>query len=176
MKFHGSLVGSEPGPGKDREAQLDGGSAEGVERVVGFQAEVFVGVERASDREQGLCEIGVNTPVPDLVRVGQRIAGDAAAEAQAIELGAWRAQADLDIPHARVGGAWRERQAKERVEAGAGMDVAITLVALDALAKKVQRQVVHQLRADKSPRMSGAAPRTHSMASCRPSAVASCNR
>ena len=89
-----------------------------MDGVVQFQPEVLAGVQRARDADQGLREVRVNAPVPLPVRVGERVAGHAAAGPQVIELLAMGAQAHLDIAQALAVIQLRERQAQEPVQAG----------------------------------------------------------
>lgn len=58
VEFDGGLAAAEGGPGKQREAQVNGG---GVQRVGGgleFDAERFAGVERGGLLDEDLGEVG----------------------------------------------------------------------------------------------------------------------
>src|SRR5882762_7802109 len=93
-----AFVFAELGPGKKREAQIDGGGIERVNRLGQFDAEVVASVERARLGNQHLREVGVDAPIAYQVRIGQGIARDLAANAEMIKLGMLRAQASFDIP------------------------------------------------------------------------------
>ena len=84
---------------------------ERVDRIVEFQPEVLLGIQRARDANQCLREVRVDAPVPFQVRIGQRVAGHAAADSHMIELAAMRAQADFDVAQAFAVGQLRERHA-----------------------------------------------------------------
>jgi len=83
-----------------------------------------------------LREVRVDAPVPLAVRVGQRVAGHAAADPHVVELSAMRPQADLDVAQAFAVGQLRERQAQELVQAGERLDMAVAPVSTHAPAKK----------------------------------------
>ena len=74
MQFNGAFGGAEAGPGKDGQAQVDGGGIEGVDGVFEFDAEVLVEIELPGGMDEGLGEVGVDAPVAGLVGVGQGIA------------------------------------------------------------------------------------------------------
>ena len=63
MQFNGAFGGAEAGPGKDGQAQVDGGGIEGVDGVVEFQSQVFVGIQGSGECDEGLGEVGVDAPV-----------------------------------------------------------------------------------------------------------------
>ena len=118
MQLDAGLGGAEQGPGKHGQAPIDGGGIERVDGVVEFQPEILLGVQWARDANQGLREVRMDAPVPFPVRIGQRVAGHAAADPHVIELLAMRAQADLDAAQAFAVSQLRERQTQELVQAG----------------------------------------------------------
>jgi len=59
-----------------------------------------VGIKLPGSWEENLCKVGVNTPISDLVGMGQRVTGDLAANAPVIKPLLCRPQADLDVPQA----------------------------------------------------------------------------
>lgn len=97
VELDARLRGAEQGPRKNGQAQVDGGRVKGEHRVVEFQAEVVVGVQRSRDADQFLRELRVYAPVPPPVGVGQGVARDLAPDAHVVELARMRAQADLDV-------------------------------------------------------------------------------
>ena len=160
VQLHPGLGGAEQGPGKHGQAQVDGGGVERVDGVVEFQPEVLPGVQRARDADQRLGEVRVDAPVPLPVRVGQRVAGDAAADPHVLELPAMGTEADLDVAQALAVGQLRERQAQELVQAGERLDAAVSPITLHAPAKDLQGQMFHELRKHESPGMHGPPPPT----------------
>ena len=61
-------------PRKYRKAQIDGGRIQCVDRLREIDAKRFVHVERPSYSDQALCEVGVDAPVSNRIRIGQRVA------------------------------------------------------------------------------------------------------
>ena len=100
VQLHRSFVLAKLGPGKKRQAQIDGGGIERVNSLGQLDAEAVVCVERSSAGNQHLREVGVDAPIAYRVRMGQGIARDLAANAEMIELGLLRAQASFDIAQA----------------------------------------------------------------------------
>ena len=97
MHLDGRLVATKPGPGKQLEAQVDGGRVQRVEALIQFHAHGVLGVHRPRDANQYLREIGEDAPVVGFVGVGQCGAGDAAAETEVVELAAHSAQTGFDV-------------------------------------------------------------------------------
>lgn len=97
MEFDRAFVFAKARPGKERQAQIDGGRVERIDRMRQFQAEAVLGVELARCLDQAEGEILIDAPVAVLVGVRQRALGNAAANAQMVELGGMRAQTGLDV-------------------------------------------------------------------------------
>ena len=104
VQLDGGLGGAEQRPRKDRQAQVDGGCVQGVDGVVELKPQVLVGIQRTGDANHGLCELGVDAPVPALIGVGERVARHPAANAHVIELVLVCAQTDFDIAQALAEG------------------------------------------------------------------------
>ena len=83
-------------PRKHRQAQIDGGRVQGIDRLLQIDTEGLVDIQRSGDGDQALREVGVDAPVAHCVRVGQRVARDCRPNPQVIELGALRAQTGFD--------------------------------------------------------------------------------
>jgi hypothetical protein len=86
VEFHRSFVFAKLGPREKRQAQIDSGGIERINRLGQLDTEVVVQVESAGPRNQHLCEVGVNAPIAYRVGVGQRVARNAAPNAHVIEL------------------------------------------------------------------------------------------
>ena len=71
VHLDGGLVGSKPGPGEQRQAEVDGGGVQGIDGVVEIETERLVGLPGAGDADQHLSEVGEDVPVVRLVGVGQ---------------------------------------------------------------------------------------------------------
>ncbi len=98
VEFYRSLLLAKLGPGKKRQAQIDGGGIERVNRLGQLHAEAaVVGVERSRAGNQHLREVGVDAPIAHRVRMSQGVARDLTANAEMIELGLLRAQTSFDV-------------------------------------------------------------------------------
>ena len=74
---------------------------------------------------QTLSEARVDAPVARRVGVGQRVAGDGAANPQVIELGGLRSQARLDIAQALPVGQLRKGHAQILIETREALDLVL---------------------------------------------------
>ena len=108
VQLDGGFGGAEQRPRKHRQAQVDGGRVQRVDRVVELQPQGLVGIQRAGDANHGLCELGVDAPVAALIGVGERVARHPAADAHVIELVLMGAQTRFDIAQALAEGELRE--------------------------------------------------------------------
>ena len=73
------------------------GAVSGVNRLVQFQPQIFVGVELPGLTDEDLSNLGVDAPVAFQVGVRQRVAGDVAAKAHMIEPWVYGAETNFDI-------------------------------------------------------------------------------
>lgn len=80
-------------PGTERKTDIDCGRVQRVDGIAKLNTEWIISVERASDTDQDLRQIGIHTPVPVLVGVCQSRARHLAANAKMIELAGDRIQA-----------------------------------------------------------------------------------
>ena len=85
VQLDGGLGLAEPGPWKEGQAQVDGGGVQGIDRAVDIEPVAVLVVEASGLCDQVLCERGMEPPVPDVVGVGERVSGHAAADAHVIE-------------------------------------------------------------------------------------------
>src|SRR2546425_5186343 len=100
MQFDGAFALAKVGPGKQRQAEIDSGRIERVDGLLQSQAEVVFEVKRPRCLDQQLGKVGVDAPVAHRVGVRQRVARNATANAQVIELGLVRAQTSFDVAQA----------------------------------------------------------------------------
>lgn len=140
-------------PGKHRQAQVDGCGIERVDRFGERHGKSIVDIQPTRRGNEPLCEVGVQPPVAARVGVGERVARDLAANPQMIELAALRSRAGFDVAQALAIGQLREGHAQVLIEAREALDLVLGLVARDAATKRVQRQVLHQLRENRLARV-----------------------
>ena len=117
-----------------------------IDRVLEIDAKCLVRIQRPSDGDQALREIGIHAPVAHGIGVGEGVARHGGAHAEVVELGALRAQARFDIAKAFAVGQLREGHAQELVEARKRFDLPLFSIPRHDPTKGVQRQMVHDLR------------------------------
>lgn len=145
MHLDGSFVLSEPRPWKQGQAQVDRSGIEGVYRLLQIHGQWIVDIEGTCNMDQHLREVGIDAPVSILVGVGQRVSGDASANAHVIELRLDGTKAGLDVPKTLAIGELGECHAKELVQTRKTQDLVIAPVSPDALPEIVHRQELDEL-------------------------------
>lgn len=160
MQLYRSLGLSEVGPWEHGEAQIDGRCIQGVDCAVEFQREVVAEVKLPGNLDQRLCKVGINTPVADLVRVGQRIAGNGTANSHVVQLVLLGTQAGFDIPETFAVSQLCECHAEVMVETGKLLDLEVAVVLIYASMKHMERKMLHYLREDELAGVHGPTLRT----------------
>jgi len=143
-----SLSGAEARPREHRQAEVDGGGVQGVDRVVEIEAERLAGVHRTRDVDEHLSEVGIDPPVVGLVGIGQRGPRDLAAEAPVIELALNGAKARFDVAETLAEGQLSKSETKKLIDAGKASEFVIAAVPRNAFVELVGREVIHQLGED----------------------------
>src|SRR3989338_318045 len=133
-------------PRKYRQTQIDGGCIQCVDRLREIDAKRFVHVERACYSNQALCEVGIDAPVSNHIRIGQRIARHRTAKAHVVKLGGLTAQTGFDVAQTLAISQLRERHTEKLIETSEVFDLVLSVVASDTSAESGQRQVRHHLR------------------------------
>ena len=137
VDLHRSFAFAERCPGKESQTQIDGCRIQDVNRLLQFDTEKISGIKGSRFRNEDLSELGINTPVPVLVGVGQCIAGDFSADSQMIQSGLRCPEAGLDISQTLSEGKLGKRHAEILVPAGEADHFTISVVPIDAFAKLV---------------------------------------
>ena len=148
VHLHRRLAGSKTRPREHGQAKVDGGGIEGVEGTVEIETQRFVGVQRTSDSDQRLCEVGVDAPVVRVVGVRQGRARDFAAKSGVVEFGPDRTQADFNIAQTFDDRLVARRPGRETVPTGERCANDDRREARDALAKFIGGEMIHQLCED----------------------------
>jgi len=143
MHLDRSLSLAEYCPRKQGETQIDCGGIQGVDCLIQFQTEAFVGVQSSGLSDEHLGEVGVDAPVSDLVGIGQGIAGDTPPDAHMVELVSRSSEACLDIPQAFSVSELGKCHTEKLVPTGKALDLVIAVVLCDALAKFVDGEEFH---------------------------------
>ncbi len=74
VQFHSGFVGSEFGPRKKRQTQIDGGGIQGIGRLIQFDTEGIVDVEATCLANEDLGKVCIDSPIPDLIGMGKGVA------------------------------------------------------------------------------------------------------
>ena len=145
MELDCALVFAKSRPGEERQAQIDSGRVECIDRMRQFQAEAVFGIEFARFLNQAEGEILIDAPVATLVGIRQCALGNAAANAQMVELGGMGAQTSLDVAQAFPVGQLREGHAQKLIEMRKSERRITPRVLVHATPKSVQWQMIHEL-------------------------------
>ena len=141
VQFDRRLGFPKTGPREERQAKIDGGGIQGVDRLIQFQAKTFAGVKLSGVLDQHLSEVGVDAPVPCFVGMGQVVARYSAPDAQVIKLGLVGSQTGLDIPETFSICKLGKSQAEKLVPTRKSLHLVVPPVAFYALLEIVSRQV-----------------------------------
>lgn len=117
MQFDSALALSKNGPGEKRQTQIDGGGIQGVYCLFQFYPEVLADIKFSGPVDRDVGEIGVDSPVPHLVGVGQGIPGDFPPYAHVIEFVLGSPETGLNISQAFPVGKLGKRHAEKLVPA-----------------------------------------------------------
>ena len=132
-------------PGKEREAEVDGGGVECVDGFVQCESERLVDVEGAGLGNQDLGEVVKDSPVVNTVGVGQGASRDRPSEAGVVAFTTDGVQARDDVTQAFAKGQLGESQGEELIAAREAAGSAMTAVTSNASIEIVPRKVVHEL-------------------------------
>lgn len=156
MELDCGLSFPEARPGKQRQAQIDGGGIERIDGLLQFHAEAVLGIEPAGHLNQRQGEVLVNAPVAPLVGIGQGAPGDAATDAKVVQLARMGPQTGFDVAQAFPVGQLSEHPAQIRVEVRERWVLA--RIPRHAAPERGQRQMLHQLREHPLSRMHRTTP------------------
>jgi hypothetical protein len=151
MQFHCAFVGSELGPWEKGQTQIDGGRVQSIGGLIQFDSEGIVGVEATSLTNENLCEVGIDSPISDLVGVSQGIARDLSSKAHVIEFPLSRTQTCLDVSETFPIGQLSKGHAKELIETRKAPSPMVALIPVNAFVEFVSGEKAHDLRKNDSP-------------------------
>ena len=148
VQFDGGFVAAEPGPRKQREAQVNGG---GIQRVGGgleIGEERIPGVKGGGLRDEYLGEVSEDAPVALFVGIGKRAAGGGLAETGVIEFGAEGGEAGFDVAETFPPGELGEGEDEELFVSGEFADAEVAVVTGDTLVEFVFGKEIQELGED----------------------------
>ena len=173
VHLHRSIALAVLGPREQRKAQVDHCGIERVGGALKLDTKAVADVKLACYSNQRLGEVGVDAPVANLIRIRQRIARHATADAHVVKLRARRTQTCFDIAKTFPIGQLSESHAQKLIPAGKALELAVAVVTIDASPEFRRRKKIHQLREDRfarihvpppvaKSRQDAAAPKTNS--------------
>ena len=148
MRFDSSLGLPEVCPGKQRQAQIDGGRVHCEDWPFEPQAEILVPIQGQGRYDQTLPERFEQPIVSALCGIGQRRAGDRAAQPNVIELGSLGVQTGHQIAQPRPARELRISQANEMAPSGERRHPLVGLADIDQIFEMTERNKLQQLRKD----------------------------
>ena len=147
MQFDRTLGPSKRRPWIHRQAQVDCGRIESVNRCIQIDAERFVDVKWSRNRDQMLGVIGINLPRSRRVRIGQRIARQRrTAKSHVIQTLGLCPKIDLDIAKRLSISQLSKGHREKLIQTSEVLDLVIAPMRCDAAPKCRQRQMHHDLR------------------------------
>jgi len=144
-----SLGTAETRPGKQVQAQVNGGGIQGINRFLQFQSGRFILVESAGAPDELLRQIIVDAPVPFAIGVGQGAVGNFAAYSQVIELILTRTQTGFHIAQTLSKSELTKSHAEKLIPTGKSFDLIISLIAAHTAAKLLRVDQVGELGENK---------------------------
>ena len=137
--------GAKLGPGKQRQAQVDGGGIQGIDCLGEIHRKGILCIKAPSGTDQGMGELGIDAPVARLVGIGQGAAAHRAAKTHVIEFGGLRAQTRLDVAQAFAVGQLCKGHRQKLVQATEGAYVEIAAILRHQTAKGMPWCELHEL-------------------------------
>ena len=162
MQFDRCLGGTKRRPRKHRQTQIYRGGVEGINRLFQIDAKRFVHVKLPGDSNQTLSEVGIDSPVPGCIGVGQRVARHHGPNTEMVKLVALGSKACLDVPQAFPIRQLSEGHTKKLIEARKRFDLALSTVPCHATTKRRQRKMLRQLCENQRSLVHRATPRSQS--------------
>lgn len=145
MLYNRSLFGAEAGPGKEREAEIDRGGVQGIDRLLELHAEAVVGVEAPGLVDQHLSEVGKDSPVALLACDRKGVPGDPSTNPHVVELGGHGPKTCLDVSQALPVRELGESKDQKLIPTGEAAYAAVAQVALDAPVERAVWSMLHEL-------------------------------
>ena len=132
-------------PRKQRQAQIDGGGVQSIDRVAQLHVQAFVGIKLPRLGNQPVGELRVNPPVARLVGIGQRRPPHRLAKTHVVELRGLSRQARFDIAQTFPIGQLRERHGAILLGTVQRSHPEVAAVPRNDPPERAPRQKIHQL-------------------------------
>lgn len=149
VQLDGSLVLTKRCPRINRQAKIDDGCIECVDRRIQIDGQRLVGVERSSNPDQILRKVGIDLPVSRGVRIGERVARHCVAtQTHVTKPARVRSKIQFDVAQRLSIPQLRKEHHQELVETREVFDLVVAPAAIDTTLKSCLWQQGGQLRED----------------------------
>ena len=148
MELDGAFTLAENSSRKKRQTQVDRGRIEGIDGVLQFQSQIFVGVKSSGRGDKDLGKVGIDAPIVCFVGVGQRVPGDLPSKTHVIKTALHRSKTRLDIAKTLAVGQLGKGQAEELIQTGEAFHFVMAAIADHAFSEFGKRQEIHDLGED----------------------------
>jgi hypothetical protein len=122
-----------------------------IETLIQIDADRIERIERASDCDQNLRKVGIDSPVASFVRIGQRRTRYLAAESHVVELAADRTEAGFNVAKTLAVGQLSECHRQILIPTGQIFQIATTTISVYPLLELLVGKELDQLREDGAP-------------------------
>ena len=135
------------GPGKHRQAQVDGAGVERVDRSVEFQSKRLLGLQGSRQANQVLGEVRIDLPRACGIRIGQRVARNhLAAKPHVVQPPCLRTQIDLDVAQGLPVSQLREGHGEELIQTREVLDLVFAPMVGHTASKHAHWRIEHESR------------------------------
>jgi len=145
VQFDSRFASPKPGPGKEREAEIDGGRIESVDGLVQCESERLVDVDGAGLGNQDLGEVVKDSPVVNAIGVSKSASRNCSSETGVIAFTTDGLQAGDDVTQAFAKGQLSKSQGEKLISAREAAWPTMATVTLNTGIEIVPRKIVHEL-------------------------------
>jgi len=146
MHFNRTLIGSEHCPWKKRQAKINFGCIQSVDRFLQCDTKRVFGVQFSCMMNQDMRKVLMNAPIPFFIGISQSTSCNRATDAHMVEFILHPEQAGRDVSKALTIGQLSKEDVKILIETGERLNLKIATVLLDASTKLMERRRFLQLR------------------------------
>src|SRR4030095_3516512 len=125
VQFDGAFGAAKVSPGKQRQAQVDGGGIERIDRLFQFHSELVLTIQLPRLGDQHLSEVGKDAPVAGFAGVGPGAARHVSAKPHMVELARHGSQTGFDVPQTFPKRQLSKRHDEELIETGEALNLVI---------------------------------------------------
>src|SRR5208282_887263 len=156
VQFDRGLGRTKPRPGKQGQAEVDGGGIQSVNRLCQLDAHRFIRIQTAGTGDERVSQVGVDAPVAGAVGVGQGAVSHGGTEAHAEKEILPGTQTNFDVGQAIPVSDLGKSHGQKLVPTGEVINLAVAVITVDTTAELLRMNPVGQLRKNKLPSGHGA--------------------